>query len=256
MITHSVRNLHPTYTYMYLHTLTCIYVGPVSTLALLYPLKLNQHPPPLHPPNLFWSSHPLEHPIVAPHNFAVTLPLHSLLCHAVKAGLHTTELFLLHLFSYGVFSWWSRRVRYSSFHPKLRPNTEHHERDGIHASPHNEACFWARINVRSSLTARVHYSWDSNPCFHDCEPAHCHQSFFSYMTRFFAAKNFDAAYQIIAKLYKQGYASEDIIGVVFRICKTHSIPEYLKLEYIKVRCQWDWYDLIQRTPQDFTILCL
>ncbi len=31
-----------------------------------------------------------------------------------------------------------------------------------------------------------------------------------------------------------GYAGVDIVSTVFRVCKTHDMPEYLKLEYIKV----------------------
>ncbi|XP_023236574.1 replication factor C subunit 2-like [Centruroides sculpturatus] len=45
--------------------------------------------------------------------------------------------------------------------------------------------------------------------------------------------NIDDAYKIMAHLWKLGYASEDIITNVFRVCKNHSMPEYLKLEFIK-----------------------
>lgn len=43
----------------------------------------------------------------------------------------------------------------------------------------------------------------------------------------------DAAYKIMAHLWKLGYSPEDIISIVFRVCKTHSMPEYIKLEFIK-----------------------
>ncbi|CAN7993840.1 unnamed protein product [Ixodes hexagonus] len=43
----------------------------------------------------------------------------------------------------------------------------------------------------------------------------------------------DKAYKIMLHLWKLGYASEDIISNVFRVCKSHSMPEYLKLEFIK-----------------------
>jgi replication factor C subunit 2/4 len=33
--------------------------------------------------------------------------------------------------------------------------------------------------------------------------------------------------------WKKGYASEDIIANVFRVCKTVDMPESLKLEFIK-----------------------
>uniref|UniRef100_A0A0N5ASL6 Replication factor C subunit 2 n=1 Tax=Syphacia muris TaxID=451379 RepID=A0A0N5ASL6_9BILA len=38
---------------------------------------------------------------------------------------------------------------------------------------------------------------------------------------------------IIHQLYRMGYAPEDVLSNMFRICKTANIPEYLKLEYIK-----------------------
>jgi len=44
----------------------------------------------------------------------------------------------------------------------------------------------------------------------------------------------DGAYRIMSHLWSLGYAPEDIIGIVFRVCKTHPMAEYLKLEFIKV----------------------
>lgn len=43
----------------------------------------------------------------------------------------------------------------------------------------------------------------------------------------------DEAYKIMLHLWKLGYAAEDIISNVFRVCKSHTMPEYLKLEFIK-----------------------
>lgn len=40
--------------------------------------------------------------------------------------------------------------------------------------------------------------------------------------------------QILAHLWRLGYAPEDVIGNIFRVCKTFQMPEYLKLEFIKV----------------------
>ncbi len=40
--------------------------------------------------------------------------------------------------------------------------------------------------------------------------------------------------QIIEQLWSLGYSPEDIIGNIFRVCKTFQMAEYLKLEYIKV----------------------
>ncbi|OWF42261.1 replication factor C subunit 2-like [Mizuhopecten yessoensis] len=41
------------------------------------------------------------------------------------------------------------------------------------------------------------------------------------------------AYKIMAHLWKLGYSCQDIMTIVFRVCKTHSMPEFLKLEFIK-----------------------
>lgn len=46
--------------------------------------------------------------------------------------------------------------------------------------------------------------------------------------------NIDEAFRIIEHLWKLGYSPEDIIGNVFRVCKTYPMAEYLKLEFIKV----------------------
>ncbi|KAH3857599.1 replication factor C subunit 2-like isoform X1 [Dreissena polymorpha] len=45
--------------------------------------------------------------------------------------------------------------------------------------------------------------------------------------------NVDEAYKVMAYLWKLGYSSEDIIGIIFRVTKNHDMPEYLKLEFIK-----------------------
>ncbi|XP_045591902.1 replication factor C subunit 2 isoform X2 [Procambarus clarkii] len=45
--------------------------------------------------------------------------------------------------------------------------------------------------------------------------------------------NFDEAYKILAHLWKLGYASEDIISNIFRVCKNTNMAEFLKLEFIK-----------------------
>lgn len=43
----------------------------------------------------------------------------------------------------------------------------------------------------------------------------------------------DEALKIMSHLWKLGYSAEDIINVVFRVCKTANMPEFVKLEYIK-----------------------
>ena len=43
----------------------------------------------------------------------------------------------------------------------------------------------------------------------------------------------EQSYKIMSHLWKLGYSSEDIVTSIFRVCKTHNLPEYLKLEFIK-----------------------
>ena len=39
--------------------------------------------------------------------------------------------------------------------------------------------------------------------------------------------------QVMSHLWKLGYSSEDIVTNIFRVCKTHSMAEKYKLEFIK-----------------------
>ncbi|XP_073257367.1 replication factor C subunit 2-like [Porites lutea] len=43
----------------------------------------------------------------------------------------------------------------------------------------------------------------------------------------------DEAYKVLAHLWYMGYAAEDIITNIFRVCKNYDMSEYLKLEFIK-----------------------
>ncbi|CAB4021073.1 replication factor C subunit 2 [Paramuricea clavata] len=43
----------------------------------------------------------------------------------------------------------------------------------------------------------------------------------------------DDAYKIMQHLWQMGYSPEDIITSVFRVCKVETMPEFLKLEFIK-----------------------
>ena len=42
------------------------------------------------------------------------------------------------------------------------------------------------------------------------------------------------AYLVLKSLWDKGYSPHDIITNIFRVCKTHQMAEYLKLEFIKV----------------------
>lgn len=46
--------------------------------------------------------------------------------------------------------------------------------------------------------------------------------------------NIDEAYKVVEQLWALGYSPVDIIGNIFRVCKTYQMAEYLKLEFIKV----------------------
>jgi replication factor C subunit 2/4 len=41
------------------------------------------------------------------------------------------------------------------------------------------------------------------------------------------------AYLVLKSLWDKGYSPHDIITNIFRVCKTHQMAEYLKLEFIK-----------------------
>lgn len=44
----------------------------------------------------------------------------------------------------------------------------------------------------------------------------------------------DEAYKIIQHFWNLGYAPEDLVGIIFRVCKTAKLAEYIKLEFIRV----------------------
>ncbi|XP_077593893.1 replication factor C subunit 2 [Stigmatopora nigra] len=43
----------------------------------------------------------------------------------------------------------------------------------------------------------------------------------------------DEAYKVVEQLWRLGYSPEDIIGNIFRVCKSYQMAEYLKLEFVK-----------------------
>lgn len=43
----------------------------------------------------------------------------------------------------------------------------------------------------------------------------------------------EEAYKVMSHLWKLGYSPEDIITNIFRVCKSHTMAEYMKLEFIK-----------------------
>ena len=51
--------------------------------------------------------------------------------------------------------------------------------------------------------------------------------------------NIDEAYKTMAHLWQLGYSPDDIITSIFRVCKIETMPEYLKLEFIKVNTVYE-----------------
>ena len=47
-------------------------------------------------------------------------------------------------------------------------------------------------------------------------------------------KKLEEAIKTLSHLWKLGYSADDIINVIFKVCKTAQMAEYLKLEYIKL----------------------
>lgn len=60
-----------------------------------------------------------------------------------------------------------------------------------------------------------------------------HPMYIKDMFRCCLENKFDEAYSILSNFYHLGYSAEDLIGNIFRICKTYPIPEHLKLEFIR-----------------------
>ena len=53
------------------------------------------------------------------------------------------------------------------------------------------------------------------------------------MLNFCLEQKLDEAMKILGHLWKLGYSAEDIINVIFRVCKTAQMAEFIKLEYVK-----------------------
>lgn len=47
-------------------------------------------------------------------------------------------------------------------------------------------------------------------------------------------ENLEEAIKALTHLWKLGYSADDIVNVIFRVCKTANMPEYVKLEYLKL----------------------
>lgn len=61
-----------------------------------------------------------------------------------------------------------------------------------------------------------------------------HPLLIKQMIEYCLEEKLDEAMKILGNLWKLGYSAEDIINVIFRVCKTALMAEHLKLEYIKL----------------------
>jgi len=84
-------------------------------------------------------------------------------------------------------------------------------------------------NLQSTFSGFGHVS--SEYVFKVCDEPH--PLLIKDMLKHCSEGKLDEAYKILLHLWKLGYACEDIIGNIFKVCKTHDMPEYLKLEFIK-----------------------
>ncbi|KAG8175323.1 hypothetical protein JTE90_002868 [Oedothorax gibbosus] len=84
-------------------------------------------------------------------------------------------------------------------------------------------------NLQSTHSGFGHVS--SEYVFKVCDEPH--PLLIKKMIQYCVDGELDEAYQSLNHLWKLGYACEDIISNIFRVCKTHEMPEYLKLEFIK-----------------------
>ncbi|EYC20371.1 hypothetical protein Y032_0022g590 [Ancylostoma ceylanicum] len=60
-----------------------------------------------------------------------------------------------------------------------------------------------------------------------------HPELMANMLKLCAEQNIREAAQIIHDFYRMGYSPEDIVANMFRVSKTVSLPEYVKMEFMK-----------------------
>merc|ERR1712106_624241 len=84
-------------------------------------------------------------------------------------------------------------------------------------------------NIQSTAQGFSHVS--SENVFKVCDEPH--PLLIKDMINHCIKTSYDDAYKILAHLWKMGYASQDIISNIFRVCKSHGMAEFMKLEFIK-----------------------
>lgn len=84
-------------------------------------------------------------------------------------------------------------------------------------------------NVQSTFQGFAHVN--SENVFKVCDEPH--PMLIKNMLTSCAESNLEEAYKVMSHLWKLGYSPEDIITIIFRVVKTHTMAEFLKLEFIK-----------------------
>lgn len=85
-------------------------------------------------------------------------------------------------------------------------------------------------NLQSTHNGFAHINGEN--VFKVCDEPH--PLLIKQMIEYCLEEKLDEAMKILANLWKLGYSAEDIINVIFRVCKTAQMAEHLKLEYIKL----------------------
>lgn len=96
--------------------------------------------------------------------------------------------------------------------------------------------FTAQGDMRQALnnlqsTAQGFGQISSENVFKVCDEPH--PMLIQDMIQHCAQNDIHKAYKVLAKLWRLGYAAEDIIGNIFRVCRRMEMNEVLKLEFIR-----------------------
>ena len=85
-------------------------------------------------------------------------------------------------------------------------------------------------NLQSTFNGFGHINGEN--VFKVCDEPH--PLLIKQMIEYCVEEKLEEAIKILSNLWKLGYSAEDVITVIFRVCKSAQMPEYIKLEYIKL----------------------
>ncbi|KAK6742585.1 hypothetical protein RB195_010066 [Necator americanus] len=106
-----------------------------------------------------------------------------------------------------------------------------YDREGL-----NALLFTAQGDMRQALnnlqcTVSAHEFVSAENVLKVCDEPH--PELMANMLKLCAEQNIQDAAQIVHDFYRMGYSAEDIVANMFRVSKTVSLPEYLKMEFMK-----------------------